>query len=259
MTLNFQKLVGAGNDFIFFEHSPNFTEDFYKQKSIELCDRNFGIGADGIAGIEVVDKDKALYRWHFFNNDGSSAEMCGNAARCSARYIKSVHGESSFTLESLSGDIKVKDLGDEVFTSWKLKSSSPDKKTIMLANGTQVEGYFIDTGVPHFVILNKGDVFDQKTCLEIQYHEEFQPDKTNVTLLDVKQKNFTKSFERGVEDFTLACGTGVIAGAFALRDQKQEESYFLQAPGGAMKVQIDGPHVSLVGPAKFVFSGSTEI
>ena len=109
-------------------------------------------------------------------------------------------------------------------------------------------------------MLNKGDKVSKELCQKLQDHHEFAPHKTNVTLLDQSNgKNETKTFERGVCDFTLACGTGVIASSLVLQSLKEEQFYDLVAPGGELQVEINDKEVSLLGPAELVYTGEFQL
>ena len=252
----FQKLVGAGNDFIFVKKSELPEKLYLSQWSKKICDRHFGIGADGLAVISMLDASKYHFKWVFFNSDGSDAEMCGNAARCAVRYIKSEFQMASFDLETKAGLVHGEEEGPLAHVSWSLQNNQVEKIDIEISSGQKVSGFFINTGVPHFVLLNPdGNLFHQD-YLEIQSHEQFGSDQTNITVLETGNGvNKTKSFERGVKNFTLACGTGVIASAFVLKQQVEQSQYDLQAPGGAISVRIDGHRVHLIGPAEKVYSG----
>ena len=252
-------MVGAGNDFIFFRHIPTYSDKDYSQLSIKLCDRNFGIGADGIAAFEKLDGINH-FKWHFYNNDGSAAEMCGNAARCAVRYINTVENLEDIKIETLCGLVSGSFENDLVKTQWNLKNSEMSEKKFKLASGKEVSGYFINTGVPHFVLLNCESKYEHHEFLEIQMHPEFGKDNTNVTVLDTQgDSNKTKSFERGVKDFTLACGTGVIASAFVLQSLEKQQRYELNAPGGKLFVEINNSQVTLIGPGEIVFNGEINV
>ena len=262
MSYSFSKLVGAGNDFIFVDHQTWQTLGEYSILSQKLCDRAFGIGADGFAAFEVLDKSTHHYRWHFFNNDGSSAEMCGNAARCAGRYLFDQFGATSFQLEALCGLVRgevSKNDPSQVSVAWELQSAIPVEKSVTLASGQKIVGEFVNTGVPHFVLDETTYPLTHDELLEVQKHSEFSPDNTNVTMLNKSNNTFkSRSFERGVENFTLACGTGVIASAIRLDKELGLGQYTIEAPGGILSVILNGNQVTLGGPADLVFKGQLE-
>ena len=258
MNLSFEKLVGAGNDFVFLNPIPQLESINLQELTIKLCDRHNGIGADGLVYLEKKSPGKFI--WQFFNSDGSSAEMCGNAARCAFLYIQTHYQLSSASMETLCGEVTGQVLGpEEVEVSWIIKDNILQKKSVKLNSGKTLEGFFINTGVPHFVLYNS-ETLTHKELLEIQQHPEFSPDETNVTLVDsLTDLNKTQSFERGVRDFTLACGTGVIASAFVLQHFAEAKEYQLHAPGGELRVRIFENQVFLRGPAKTIFKGELEL
>lgn len=256
MSLSFYKYVGAGNDFVFLEYQTSLSKLDLGKLSRKICDRHYGIGADGLVVVETVSLIEKKFKWHFFNSDGSSAEMCGNAARCAFQFIRETHNIKTATMEALCGTLQGEALDEGgVSVSWEVSSPQLEKKALNVA-GKIVDGFFINTGVPHFVLLNKENEVTPELCRLIQDHSEFGPHKTNVTLLEQKEgENRTRTFERGVCDFTLACGTGVIASAFVLQSIREDSHYNLKAPGGSLQVFIEGHQVTLIGPADLVYTG----
>ncbi len=257
MKLPFHKMVGAGNDFVFVreEHIPE-TADPAKLTAF-LCGRQEGIGADGLAVFGVVDLEQRRFRWDFYNSDGSSAEMCGNAARCAVVYLAEVFDITDCTVETQAGPVSGKIIDGGASVSWELRSNQMKSCTVDLENFKSFQGYFMDTGVPHFVIFNTSVEATEQDCLEIQKHPQFGAAQTNVTFLEtVDGKNQTKTFERGVRTFTLACGTGVIASALVLENEEPQDLYQLVAPGGKLQVIIKQKSVTLIGPARSTFAGT---
>ncbi len=253
----FEKLVGAGNDFVFMLHPDVPENKDLSQLAVKLCDRNSGIGADGLVIIHDDESKPECFVWDFYNSDGSKAEMCGNAARCAVRFIKDHFGLDKCEFKTLAGPVKGRFLDNSVQVSWTIPSDKMAEVSIDLENFKTFSGYYINTGVPHFVLLNQLGEVTNKDCAEIQTHPKFGESQTNVTLLDSSEEGVhsTKTFERGVKNFTLACGTGVIASAFVLQSQNQEDIYSLKAPGGELSVKLNGPHVTLIGPAELIFKG----
>lgn len=258
MNLTFEKWVGAGNDFIFLTPIENLDLSLLPKLSIDLCNRNFGIGADGLVFIELLDEDQKHFRWHFFNSDGSSAEMCGNAARCAVGFIKNHWNTEECQLETLAGTLKGQWIDQSSAVSFDLNNSLLEERSFEISEDRTITGYYTNTGVPHFVILNSSGQLSLADCLEIQSHESFGEAQTNVTLLDIAEddKQYTKSFERGVRNFTLACGTGVIASALVLQHLNNNNKQELIAPGGVLQVEINSSNVTLIGPAVHVYNGS---
>jgi len=263
MAFSFQKYVGAGNDFMFVGASELPTDRARSEWASRLCDRSFGVGADGLVVFSVTELKTSQFAWDFYNSDGSKAEMCGNAARCAALYCKDNYQALKSYLSTVIGTVEGQVLesgltGSQVEVSWALKNGSLEQKEIQLKSGSVVKGFYVNTGVPHFVIKDTEFRLSKEICREIQDHEFFSPHKTNVTLLVESQSNSahrTKTFERGVQDFTLACGTGVIASALVVHQTQPKTRHELLAPGGQLFVEVDGLNIKLIGPAKKVFTG----
>ena len=212
-SIEFWKMEGAGNDFILLD---NRDEIIKKRAELaqKLCQRKKGIGADGLILIERAKQADFFIR--IFNPDGSEAEMCGNGARCAARfaYLKGIAGEEC-TFQTLAGPIKAKIKENKV----KIKMSDPFdfKKEVKLRIDTrEYKGYFINTGVPHFILFYESidKVKIKETGFKIRSHKYFHPDGTNVDFVEIKDDGILiRTYERGVEDETLACGTGAVASA----------------------------------------------
>jgi len=215
-SIPFSKMSGTGNDFIIIDNRDRLVEDDGLTDFIrKVCRRKMSVGADGLILIE--SSAKADFRWRFFNSDGSLAEMCGNGARCAARfaYLNGIAGEN-LTFETEAGiiDGQVKSGGARV----KIPDPSDLRLnfTLDLENGPLTVSS-IHTGVPHVVVMKDSveevDVFGLGR--EIRYHEAFAPAGTNVNFISQKRPGqlAIRTYERGVEDETLACGTGSIASA----------------------------------------------
>lgn len=215
-TIPFTKMSGTGNDFIIIDNRRRIVEDDGLTEFIRnVCRRKMSVGADGLILIE--SSDKADFQWRFFNSDGSLAEMCGNGARCAARfaYLNGIAGES-LSFETQAGIIngQVKDGGAKV--------KIPDPTDLCLDYAIDLSDgpltvSSINTGVPHVVIMQDSveevDVF--RLGREIRYHDAFAPAGTNVNFICTQNTGqlAIRTYERGVEDETLACGTGSIASA----------------------------------------------
>lgn len=214
--ISFYKMSGSGNDFIVIDNRSRIIDDTELPTLIRhACRRKLSVGADGLILIEP--SDTADFRWRFFNSDGSRAEMCGNGARCAARFavINGIAGESlSFETDVglVTGQVK----GSRV----KVKMPDPvDLRlddSISLANGLLTVSS-INTGVPHAVIMADAiaDINVFNVGREIRNHKAFAPAGTNVNFICRQNRGHLaiRTYERGVEDETLACGTGSIASA----------------------------------------------
>jgi len=213
--IDFTKVVASGNDFIIVEKDKLFTIR-YPLYAKKLCDRKFGVGADGLL---ILEKSKiADIKMRIFNPDGSEAEMCGNGARCVALYLKSKikNQKSKISIETKAGIIESEVKGFNV----KIKLTNPKgiKLNIPLKiNNRILRVNCINTGVPHTVIFVEGlakiDVINLGR--KIRFHKKFSPEGTNVDFVEIQDDNYIniRTYERGVEDETLSCGTGAVASA----------------------------------------------
>jgi diaminopimelate epimerase len=217
--IDFYKMSGSGNDFIIIDNRDNIIDKNGLSNFIaKVCRRKMSVGADGM--ILVENTDSADFKWRFFNSDGSIAEMCGNGARCVARfaYLNEIAG-SKMTFETLAGIVEAEVIGERV----KVKMTDPSElktgDTIELENEL-VSISSINTGVPHVVIVKDStdDVDIVKIGREIRYHDKFLPAGTNVNFVcHIKDNTIAiRTYERGVEDETLACGTGAAASAIVM-------------------------------------------
>jgi len=226
--IEFYKMSGSGNDFIIIDNRNHIVDESSLPKFVtKVCRRKMAVGSDGL--ILVENSEAADFKWRFFNSDGSVAEMCGNGARCVARfaYLNDIAGPN-MSFETLAGIVKAEIIGERA----KVKMTDPiDLKredTVELKNGL-VSISSINTGVPHVVIVkdNIDDVDMVKIGREIRYHDKFSPAGTNVNFVSHIRDNTIaiRTYERGVEDETLACGTGAAASAIVM----------------AFKMKIDSP------------------
>ena len=220
--INFTKMVASGNDFIILK-SLDSRAFGLRELAIKICDRKYGVGADGMLLLEK--SKRADVRMRIFNPDGSEAEMCGNGARCAVLYVNSLPGRqagklptpnSQLEIETKAGIIAAKVQGDNV----KIKLTDPKGLKLNIpikVNSRLLRANFINTGVPHAVIFSEGldemDVFNLGRA--IRFHQKFSPAGTNVDFVEVLGTNSLaiRTYERGVEDETLACGTGSVAAA----------------------------------------------
>jgi diaminopimelate epimerase len=216
MKIPFMKMSGSGNDFILVDHrEPILGEDKMKGFARKVCQRRVSVGADGLILIER--SEKADFKWRFFNADGSEAEMCGNGGRCAARFawLKGIAGPS-LTFETLAGILSAQVDGKRV----KLEMTKPyglklDETILIEGKGQTLSS--INTGVPHVVIFLEDfkGVDVVQVGRAIRYHPHFAPAGTNANFVKVENSSrlSVRTYERGVEDETLACGTGAVASA----------------------------------------------
>jgi len=226
--IEFYKMSGSGNDFIIVDNRDKIVDETDLVNFIvKVCRRKMSVGADGF--ILVENTEGADFKWRFFNSDGSVAEMCGNGARCVARfaYLTGIAGpEMSF--ETGAGIVEARVAGESV----KIKMTDPsDLKTdyTLELKDRSISFSSINTGVPHVVMVTDtlDDVEVVKMGREVRFHDMFAPAGTNVNFIcPIKDDTIgIRTYERGVEDETLACGTGSVAGALIM----------------ARKMKIDAP------------------
>jgi len=255
--LNFTKMVGAGNDFIVIEDKVSGLPALARK----LCDRKTGIGADGVLALEKTKR--ADFRMRVFNADGSEAEMCGNGLRCAVLF-KGIKRTARVETKAgiYEGEISAKD-------RVKVKMQEPTDPRLdfpIEVGGRKIKVNFINTGVPHAIIFVEGvDKIDAEGIgSQIRYHDEFKPKGTNVNFLEIIDDNNIKirTYERGVEGETLACGTGSVASAIISGTNLKgpDIKVNVHTRGGILKVEfqkIGGKikNVYLEGEAKKVFIG----
>ncbi len=261
-------MVGTGNDFIVIDNRTGAIGKDPASSAKRLCDRKLGIGADGLLLLEK--STKAEIRMRIFNPDGSEAAMCGNGIRCIARFSadNNITGPQ-FQIETLAGLIGAEVLGDIV----KAKMIDPKdlKLRFEIALGKlSQEIHFVDTGVPHTVVI----IDSLKDCnvkdigRQIRNHKLFSPKGTNVNFISYKSGNAieVRTYERGVEDETLSCGTGSTASALvaaSLKNLKSPVQVHTQS-GESLKVYFfkqngSFQEVYLEGPVKTIFEGRVHL
>lgn len=275
----FYKLTGAGNDFIFFDKNEIPSPVLSPLTVRKLCDRRFGIGADGI--IIIQDKDNYDFEMQYFNADGSTGSLCANGARCAIWFAEKTNRLKNKKAKFISNGIEFSGeiISDELI-KFNLNPPTNSKFNFRIKAADQlIKADFIDTGSPHVVIDIKDVLQDSKNPFsnfskisdfpvyqlgrEIRYHKDFAPSGTNVNFYTVENdKIYIRTYERGVEDETLACGTGAVATAIsALLNKKISLPISLITWGGeTLIVNFDVENqkvskVTLTGPAKIVFEG----
>jgi diaminopimelate epimerase len=270
--LTFTKMSGAGNDFVFIDKKQNnwlqVNNDFVQK----ICDRRNGIGADGIITIE--DSATHNFNMSYFNADGSTGSLCANGARCAILFASESGRLKDNKVEFISNGVEYK---GEVISDSEIKFYlNPPKKIKynfkIKAGGKLINAHFADTGSPHVVIdINESEGFltslekvqVESLGREIRNLPEFSPGGTNVNFVDVKDGVIhIRTYERGVEAETLACGTGSIAAALIAYVTKKivvpvqiipksNEKLFVNFDVENSKVR----NLSLTGPAKVTFTG----
>jgi diaminopimelate epimerase len=266
--LRFTKMNGAGNDFILFDNRTG-SIDLDRSQIAQLCDRHRGIGADGILLLEKPT-NSADFRMRYFNADGGEAEMCGNGARCFARFANKVGGQKGkISFETPAGVISA-ELKDDLVTLRMTEPTGLRLDVDLPMTAQNKTGHFINSGVPHVVIpVSKIDDADvRREGAAIRHHKMFSPNGTNVNFIEKRGPNkiAIRTYERGVEDETLACGTGIVASAliFAANENTNGPISVIARGGDELEVgfeKVEGGfrNVTLTGPAEFVFEGTIQI
>jgi len=267
--LNFTKMNGAGNDFVVIDNRDLKTNLTTAQIAL-LCDRHRGVGADGLLAVEPAEKG-ADYKFRYYNADGGEAEMCGNGARCFGAYTAQLFSPTKelVTFETIAGTLSAELIGTNVRIAMSDPFDLEMNTAVELEDLNQV--HFVNTGVPHAVgfvdDLPALDVL--KNGSAIRYHDRFAPNGTNANFAAVIADDHIaiRTYERGVEGETLACGTGMCAAALF--------HHILTGAPSPVKVDVAGgdtleigfepvgenkfTDVTLTGPADFVFSGQTDL
>ncbi len=265
LPIAFCKMSGAGNDFLVIDHrAPLIARERMAEFARLVCRRRFSVGADGLFLIEP--STTADFRWRFFNADGSEAEMCGNGARCVARFA-CMHGiaPERMRFETLAGVIEATVAGSQV-TIGMTAPHSLQLDFEIEALGQRCTTHAVNTGVPHLVVfvddLEGTDVAGLGRVL--RFHQLFAPAGTNVNFVGRTKGGFAvRTYERGVEAETLACGTGVTAAALiaAARGLTASPVEITTRGGATLVIRFSGgghgpwTQVELEGPAHLIYRG----
>lgn len=252
-SIPFYKVNGAGNDFVFIDESV--VDIQISKRSLlakEVCERKFSVGADGVAFLKRISEAKVV--WDFYNADGTSGEMCGNAARCVSVYCKKLWNcPDEIQLQTLCGEVDLKYINKKTsivemsLPKWVVKKEAPFS--------------ILDSGVPHLVL--QVDSIEESEALaalgkEHRYPSELNKKGANVTFVEKNVGNTANAvtYERGVEGFTLACGTGALAAAEYLKEFfSLTEAVEIVMPGGELIVSFENSRCFLQGPAEISFAG----
>jgi diaminopimelate epimerase len=259
MSQPFYKLQATGNDFIFFLASE-MKEHLTSEKIVALCARQTGVGADGVAVLHEVG-GAWTHKWDFYNSDGGEAEMCGNAARCATLLLEQ-RGAKHVAVQTRVGGFKGGRAADgEIEVIFDIPAGETKELTNVF--GQFPRAYLTNTGVPHCVIPVEKPWDLRPRAKELApfiFDKLFLPNGSNLTFVNWGGRDAfeTVTLERGVNDFTLSCGTGVIAAAKVFADLNEQGGWRkMKAPGGTLSVfYLPGTRqVHLKGPASLVFKG----
>ena len=262
----FAKMSGTGNDFIIIDNRDKIVaDDEMVHLAVQACRRGQSVGADGLLLIE--DDKEFDFAWRFFNSDGSEAEMCGNASRCVARlaYLDNIAGAES-VFRTLAGPIRASVDGSTVRVQLTRPHGLLPEFALDMGGNRVLKAGFVDTGVPHTVLVLEDNSLEAAAVedlgREIRFHARFAPAGTNVNFVQVIDPGNirVRTYERGVEAETLACGTGVVASVIVTTAKGLTSPHVLARTrgGDVLGVYIDGSDpgsmdVYLEGEASLVY------
>ncbi len=254
MEFAFSKMHGAGNDFILVDDREGVFPAKDKDFISKLCSRRVGVGSEGL--ILVQRSETSDFRMRFFNPDGTEAEMCGNGARCVAAFSweTGVVAEPAMRFDTVAGEVCAK-----IVSETTVKIAMPPVK--------DMHGDFVVAGVPHKieVVENIGNIDVNNRGREIRYSREFAPGGTNVDFVSYEKPHlaYVRTYERGVEAESGACGTGSVASAVIGVKNYQMAFPVVVKTSGGYELVIDGDYkngefsnLTLTGPVEKVFSGT---
>lgn len=245
MNIRSTLISGAGNTFHIVWQSEITDHAEQKKISEDVCKKHL---ADGFIFLNASAEKPNCYTWDFYNNDGSDAEMCGNATRCVGYFIKNILKNNSepYYLKTVAGQIQIQSQPHNLF----------EIQMTEIIELKHSQYFYCDTGVPH-IIIEFADFKNYKNyldyCKNLRFHEDFLPRGTNVTLILKTEDQsivYAVSYERGVEDFTLACGTGAMAAAFYNLKKYNQIRTQVAMPGGNLIMNLQNlKKPVMIGPA----------
>jgi len=269
MKINFTKMHGAGNDFILVDDRKGDVpwEDYLMMAA--LASRRTGIGCEGI--ILIQKSDKADFQMRFLNPDGTEAALCGNGSRCAAAFANSIGAAGKdLTMETICCGLVGAQISDTGVCVWMPEPSHREYGLELNVDGNLIRGDFINTGVPHLVVqvpnINAVDVDSLGRALRL--YPVFEPDGANIDFVNLRapSRMAMRTYERGVEEESGACGTGAVACAIVAVETagftlpvkvKTPAGFDLVVGGDWRKQKCTG--LTLTGPVKFVYNGSIEL
>ncbi|PKQ61752.1 diaminopimelate epimerase [Labilibaculum filiforme] len=258
MKVKFSKYQGTGNDFVLIDNrNGNIAPDNFSFIE-KLCDRRFGIGGDGLMLLE--NEDGFDFRMRYYNSDGKEGSMCGNGGRCivAFAYRLGIISEKARFI-AVDGEHEAKIITSEEAIQVSLKMI--DVSDIEIGE----DFYYLNTGSPHFVqFISDHENFDTYTeGKKVRYNNRFSEQGTNVNFVSIEDQGLRVStYERGVEDETYSCGTGVVASAISASFKINRNNFKIQTKGGVLEVHFQKitekqiENIWLTGPATHVFDGT---
>jgi len=260
MNIEFSKYEGTGNDFIMID-DRKLQFPVSEQLISRLCDRHFGIGADGI--LLVQHSEGYDFGMNYFNSDGSPATFCGNGGRCIAAFAHHLGITSSSCRFMAADGIHHARITENTGSVMIVELEMQDPEIYSQDN----HSYYMNTGTYHVVkfVDNPDNVDIIEDGRELRYDARYEPHGTNVNFAKLlKRELYVRTYEKGVENETLSCGTGVTASAIAASLRYGGDAFYVNTAGGRLYVSFTRTgdiikKVKLTGPAKFVFHGEIEI
>ncbi|PWJ43358.1 diaminopimelate epimerase [Sediminitomix flava] len=258
MTINFVKYQGTGNDFIMIDDREEKWDIENVTLNARLCDRRFGIGADGL--ILLRSHPEYDFEMIYFNADGKVGSMCGNGGRCTVKFAHTLGAFQESTTFWAADGLHHAHLDEE--GKVHLKMNPP----LDIEQGDDY--FFMDTGSPHYVQFSEevADLDVYELGKSIRYNDRFKKVGTNVNFVEKTDTNrlFVRTYERGVEDETFSCGTGVTASVISAALQGMKSPVPVKVMGGELEVSFTEKEgafedLYLIGPAQEVFKGQVEI
>jgi len=260
MIIQFHKFQGTGNDFIIIDNRKHQYSSLGSDQIRRLCDRRFGIGADGL--MILIDKAGYDFEMKYYNSDGREGSMCGNGGRCMVKfaYQLGIH-RSDYKFWAANTDYEA-----EIDTDGTVSLKMKDVDKVTKKHGD----FILNTGSPHYVKL-VNDVMEEdvyKKGRDIRYSKDFEEEGINVNFVEQAGENeiIVRTYERGVEDETFSCGTGVTAAALVCyHNENGFNEVGVKTLGGSLSVEFDRldddhfANIWLTGPAEKVFEGKMEI
>ena len=263
-TQAFYKMQGSGNDFIVIDNrARSISPDAMPGWARALCPHAFSIGADGIIFLEADGSGQAATRWHFFNADGSRAEMCGNGSRCATLLAHRLGmAPAEHLMLTDAGPVHAKVFPEAGEVEVQLTPARDLTLNIPLQLGEESwTAHFANTGVPHTVLVSDDvKALDIKGLgAKVRYHERFAPAGTNANFIQIVNREalLLRTYERGVENETYACGTGAAASvavghALGLCEPRARVT---TSGGEILEITVDGADIFLRGKAQIVYQG----
>jgi len=263
MQLEFSKYQGTGNDFVLIDNRQNKISSDNITVIQQLCHRKFGIGADGLMLLE--NEDSYDFRMRYFNSDGREASMCGNGGRCIvafAHHCGIIENQTRFIAVDGEHEAEIHSREEKLWVSLKMQNVNQIEKGD--------DYFYLNTGSPHYVkFIEQTEGFDTfKEGRAIRYNERFKQEGTNVNFVALHNDQIDVcTYERGVEDETLSCGTGVVASALSssILLKRYSGTFQVKTKGGDLRVRYNREkndqftNIWLEGPATLVFTGTIHI